>query len=282
MDIIIAFIFGVGVSLFIILVIMKSAQQNITRRLDCLTLWLRELDNKLKEKEPEKVGKVEKPVEQQPAEIAEQAPVILAVPVIQPAEPADYPFVSARHTEFDSEYELSTRFYIWITWIGSIALAMAGGFLVKYWIDRGLIQPMIRVGLGLFFCCALLGLGEWLRTRSARISQGLTAAGISVLYASLLAALILYNMVGTVTGFVLMALITAAAVILSLRHGPFVALLSMIGGFLTPYLVRMGVSHPAPIFAYLLMLQIGAMIVVRIRKWRIIGGLTLYGGIMWR
>ena len=128
-------------------------------------------------------------------------------------------------------------------WIGSIALFLAGTYLVKWSFDRGLLGPAARVTIGILFGVALLVLGEWLRAGSRRIAEGLSAAGIADLYASLLAGVSLYHLISKPVGFGLLALTTATAVFLSLRHGALIAVLGLAGGFLTPALI--GAREPS-------------------------------------
>ena len=44
----------------------------------------------------------------------------------------------------------------WLVWLGGVALALGGAFLVKLSIDYGLLAPGVRVVLGV-----LLGLALW-------------------------------------------------------------------------------------------------------------------------
>ncbi|HVR12110.1 MAG TPA: DUF2339 domain-containing protein, partial [Thermoanaerobaculia bacterium] len=125
-----------------------------------------------------------------------------------------------------------------LVWVGAMALALAGAFLVKISFERGWISPPIRVALGVAFGVGLLALGESLRRSSSRISEALSAAGIADLFACFLAAVHLYRLVPPAAGFLLMALTTAVAVALALRQGVMVALLGLTGGFLTPALIQ--------------------------------------------
>ncbi len=166
-------------------------------------------------------------------------------------------------------------------WIGSIALALAGAFLVKYSIDQGWIGPRVRVLAALAFGALLVAAGERLRRTAASIAQGLSAAGIAVLYAALFAAVQLYALLGAGTGFAAMAVVTAGAVALSLRHGPMVALIGLLGGLLTPQLVAAATPRPGQLFAYLLLLEVGLLAVTRRRRWTALAFATLAGGYAW-
>jgi len=109
----------------------------------------------------------------------------------------------------------------------------------------------------LLFGVALLGLGEWLRPRAHAISQALSAAGIADLYAVLLAGVRLYALIPPLVGFALMGANTAVAVLLSLRQGPMIALLGLVGGFATPALGASGERHLGGLLAYLFLLDAG-------------------------
>ncbi len=56
----------------------------------------------------------------------------------------------------------------WVVWVGGIALALGGIFLVRYSIEQGLIGPAVRVMLGALLALVLIVAGEWQR-RSERL-----------------------------------------------------------------------------------------------------------------
>src|SRR5690242_3486978 len=62
------------------------------------------------------------------------------------------------------EERLGTR---WVVWIGGLALALGGFFMVRYSIEAGLLGPGVRVFLGGVFALALLGAGEWSRRKES-------------------------------------------------------------------------------------------------------------------
>lgn len=157
-------------------------------------------------------------------------------------------------------------------WVGAIALALSGVFLVQYTIEQGWLGETVRVTLGVLFGVALVGLAEFLRSRVDSIASGLAAAGIAVLLASFLAATELYGLIPSAAGFTLMGLAAAAGVGLSLRHGRIVALVGLVGGFLTPYLIHdPDAASALAVFGYFLLLQLAVLAVTRRRGWVVVG-----------
>src|SRR5437764_14183135 len=55
----------------------------------------------------------------------------------------------------------------WVVWIGGIALALGGIFLVQFSIEAGLIGPGVRIFLGGLLAAALVAAGEWLRRKES-------------------------------------------------------------------------------------------------------------------
>ena len=171
-----------------------------------------------------------------------------------------------RHEGFERLFGSSA--YVWL---GAVALALAGFFLVKYSIEIGLLSPTVRVTMGIMFGIALLCAGNGVRVHPGfangmRIAQALSGAGIAVLYASFYAATSLYDLIPALAGFTGMSIATAVAVALSTWHGRPIALLGLLGGFLTPALVTSPHPQASILFIYLFLLLAGLMAVIRFRK----------------
>jgi uncharacterized membrane protein len=171
-------------------------------------------------------------------------------------------------------------------WIGGVALALAGFFMVKYSIETGLLSPTVRVVLGIIFGVGLLYAANWVRTKpefsnGTRIAQALSGAGIADLYVSIFAATSLYGLVPTFIGFAGMAAVTATAVVLSLRHGMPIALLGLVGGFLTPAMVGSQDSQAPILFIYLYFVLTGLMVVIRKQCWWLMAIPAVLGAFLW-
>ncbi len=217
--------------------------------------------------------------------VPDAAPVALepVTPTVEvPAMPVEIAAASAgqngKPRREGLEQRLGARGFVWI---GGLSIALAGAFLVKYSVDEGLLSPALRVGIGGLFGVVLLVAGEWMRQRSATIGQALTAAGIGDLFASLFAATALYDLIPSPVGFGLLTAVTLIAVPLALRHGPFVGLVGLAGGFLTPAIVSSSEPHPVILFSFLFLLLLGSFLLWRRRRWWYVAAVGLAGNLIW-
>ncbi|URW75488.1 DUF2339 domain-containing protein [Sphingomonas donggukensis] len=171
-------------------------------------------------------------------------------------------------------------------WAGGVTLAVAGFLIVKYSIDAGLLSPLIRVLFGLTFGTALIAGAEVAlraeaRVRDPRVRQALAGAGIATLYASILVAANLYQLISPPVAFVGMALVTALAGGLSLRFGAPSAVLGLVGGLAAPALVGSG-SPDVPLLSAYLALAVGGLCALsRSQRWMWLGVSALVGGFGW-
>lgn len=155
------------------------------------------------------------------------------------------------------------------SWIAGIALVLAAVFFLRYSIDHGWLSPPIRMAIGLVFGNAILVLCEWkVARRYAVTANALDGAGIAILFATFFAAHSRWELIGPLTAFAMMALVTAVAVLLSLYHDSlFVALLGLVGGFATPALLATGEDRAIGLFSYLLLLNAGLAWVAYRKRW---------------
>ena len=110
-------------------------------------------------------------------------------------------------------------------------------------------------------------------------SQTLCATGVLILYATTFACRLIYHFdfFGPVPTFLLMVLITTTALLLAGRmQALVVAVLGILGGFLTPVLLSTGVDNPLGLFVYVALLDLGLMAVALHQRWNY---LVLLGGI---
>ncbi len=130
----------------------------------------------------------------------------------------------------------------WMIWLGGICVGLAGVFMVHYSIEQGLLGPEARVILSLIAGVGLHGVAEWLRRSRGQhdVFAALAGGASIILYAALFAAFKLLTGLSPGLIFAAMALVSFATLALALRHGPVLAALGMLGGYLVPLLVNTG------------------------------------------
>ena len=156
-------------------------------------------------------------------------------------------------------------------WLGGFALFLGVAFLVKYSFEHDLIPPQVRVALGFLLGAGLIVGGLKVSLEKYRITaQTLVASGVVSLYAVTFACDSIYHFAffGPVSTFLLMSLITATAFVLAVRlNAQVVAILGILGGFLTPILINTGHDNPAGLFGYIAILVLGLVAVALHRGW---------------
>ena len=107
-------------------------------------------------------------------------------------------------------------------------------------------------------------------------ANALDAAAIAILFSTFFAAHALWHLIPAAVTFGLLAIVTALAVLLSIRRESlFIAVLGLLGGFATPALLSTGENRPIPLFAYLLLLNVGLAWVAYRQSWPVLTVLTL-------
>jgi len=168
----------------------------------------------------------------------------------------------------------------WTTWVGIVVILFGISFFLKWAFDNDYLGPAARVVLGL--CAGLVmvtaGLGLHHRRDVPYLSEGLAGGGLAVLYLSLYAAHALYALLDDGRALAFMAAVTllgAVTAVVSSRQ--ITAILTLLGGLLTPILIA--VQHPEErkLLAYLLALNVLVLAVARFRTWPALNRLA-WGG----
>ncbi|MEX2672718.1 MAG: DUF2339 domain-containing protein [Phycisphaeraceae bacterium] len=176
------------------------------------------------------------------------------------------------------EQRLATQVMLWL---GAAALALAGIFMVRYFAEHALMTPAVRLMLAGLFGVGLLVGGQFLSAAQAKVAAATTAAGVAICYATVWAATNLYDLLNPAIGAGGLIIVTAVAVVMSLRHGMIVALLGLLGGFLMPALTGMTDQSALQFFGYLMLLQTALVLLGRYRGWWVLMVLTLVGSLGW-
>ena len=225
-------------------------------------------------------------VESPPDQAPESAPAP-GIPGYRPPPPPAAPGETPPSGPMDGLGDINWEQWVGIrgaALLGAVVMALAGVLFLQYAIEHGLIPPTVRVALGFLAGIACVAGAEKLRERGYGPTAGaLAGAGIVILYASVWAARVLYDLIGSGLGYGLMILVTLACGMLSWRHrARDTALLGLIGGFATPLLLSTGQDNPIGLFAYILMLNVGLFVLARLRGWPILAVLSLAGTVFYQ
>src|SRR5580700_6693716 len=258
---------------------------------------LRQLDSRVKALEGARVAPRAAP----PA-TAEPAPATIVIapvetapsPAPPPPPPASVPLSSPSPVQSSSppkigfEEKFGTR---WVVWVGGVALALGGIFLVRYTIQQGLIGPGVRIFLGALLALALVAVGEWSRRTeklsalsgvpSAHIPSTLTAAGTTVAYATVYAAYGLYGFLPPTAAVILLGAVALLTLGAALLHGPALAGLGVIGAYLAPMLVASAQPDFWSLYVYIAVVNAAAFALARFRMWRWLAIAAVVLGALW-
>lgn len=175
------------------------------------------------------------------------------------------------------ENAIGTR---WIGRIGVLAILFGVAFFLKYSFDNKLIGETGRVMLGIFWGAVFIGAGEYLQKKKnlELYGQMLSGGGLAVLYLALYAAFALYHLIPAPLATAGMLAVTTTGMTLSIRYSTYsLAAIALLGGFLTPVMLSTGQNQPLTLFCYVLLLDIGTMLLLRFRQWPSLVAASLLG-----
>jgi uncharacterized membrane protein len=156
-----------------------------------------------------------------------------------------------------------------LLYVGTIVVVLGAAFFLKYAFDREWITESMRVVFGALAGMALVAGG--LRLEAAGYStygQVLTGGGLAVLYLAAYAAFGFYGLIGSLTAFVLLTLVTVGAAMLAdQQQSQPMAVMAIGGGFLTPFLVGGSTDAQVTLFSYVILLVVGTLYLARRREW---------------
>jgi uncharacterized membrane protein len=155
--------------------------------------------------------------------------------------------------------------------IGIGILVLGIGFFVKYAIDQNWIGEIGRVFIGILCGGILLGVAHKLRKTFTAFSSVLVGGGLAVLYLTIAIAFHEYHIFSQTAAFVIMVVITAFAVVLSLGYNRIeLAVLAILGGFASPFMVSTGEGNYVVLFTYIFILDVGMLVLAYYKKWNLV------------
>jgi uncharacterized membrane protein len=163
--------------------------------------------------------------------------------------------------------------------IGALIVVFAVAYFLKWSFDNDIIGELGRCVLGLVAGIGLMAAGQIILKKSYTVfSQGLTGAGIAIIYLSTYAAVNYYHLISPYTAFALM-FITAitAGVLAAIGDMSGTAVIATIGGFLVPFLMGSHTGEIVPLLTYIFILNLGVLFLAYYRQWFFLDIMALIG-----
>ncbi|TXK33887.1 DUF2339 domain-containing protein [Pontibacter qinzhouensis] len=221
-----------------------------------------------------------------PREQPLQEPAIPSVPVpvppmaafttaVPPSETVEAPVETASESIFSNfRKNLDWEKFIGenlINKLGIAILVLGIGFFVKYAIDQDWINEVGRVAIGILAGGALLGVAHRLRKDYKAFSSVLVGGGMAVLYFTIAIAFHEYQLFSQTVAFLIMVVITGFTIFLAVAYDRMeLAVLALIGGFGSPFMISTGEGNYVVLFTFVLTLNLGILVLAYFKKWNLL------------
>jgi uncharacterized membrane protein len=173
--------------------------------------------------------------------------------------------------------------------IGIAILVLAIGYFVKFAIDNNWVGPLGRIGIGVACGAILIGIAHRLRNSYKAFSSVLAGGGLAVFYFIITLGHHQFHLPDSqVAAFVILIVITIFAVALSLLYDKQeLAVIALVGGFASPFMVSTGKADYDALFIYLLILNTGLLVIAYYKAWRVLNIVSfvftvlVFGGVVY-
>jgi len=154
---------------------------------------------------------------------------------------------------------------------GVIVLFFGVAFLLRYLAEHSHIPIEFRLSGIALGAIVLLIFGWRLRSSRRGYALALQGGGVGILYLLVFSALHLYSLLSPTAAFGLLAAVSALSATLAvLQSSLAVALLSVTGGFLAPFLASTGHGDHVALFSYFALLNLVILGIAWFRSWRLL------------
>jgi uncharacterized membrane protein len=169
----------------------------------------------------------------------------------------------------------------WLNKVGIGLLLFGLIFLFKYSVDQGWLTPMVRVLFGILLGFGLMFFASQIYELRRHLSLVLFGGGVASCFVTGFAAFQVFSLIPHSVAYTFLVAVTVGTFLISLRQNePILALVGVIGGFTTPFLLYTSIGTLAGLLTYSSILVGGASAIYFFKGWRSLLWLTVLGGWM--
>ncbi len=269
--------FIIIVLIVVVWIILGNKMSRIISDMEILkkeSIRLRKSLTQVPEKTQEPITQQTEPAIAKPKEDILEKPATPLIPVKAPVEKVisqPKPVVPVLPREPKLRKQVNYEKYIGENLFGKIGiliLVIGMGLFVKYAIDNEWINETLRTILGFAVGGVLLFFAQRLHQKYRTFSSLLAGGAFAIFYVTVAIAYHYYHLFSQSVAFILLIVITilmsGVAIIYNRRE---LAIISLTGGFLAPFLVSSGEGNYIVLFTYIAVLNVGMFMLSIYKKW---------------
>lgn len=164
----------------------------------------------------------------------------------------------------------------WLVWVGALAMLIGSGYLMQVIGNRIEFSPLMRVTFAFSLSLVTVLTGEWFHSREQKISErairvqgftyvpaAITGAGLMGIYCTAIFAFIVYQMLTPSVSLFILAVTAIASLALSLRQGPLMTVLGLIGGYSAPLWINSTEPNYFLLAGYICAISVAASVLMQ-------------------
>ncbi len=164
----------------------------------------------------------------------------------------------------------------WLIWVGSFAMLIGVGYLVQVISSHIEVSPVGRITSLLIASLLVLLGGEWFHRKEQQhperkkrasnftyVPAVITSTGLTGIYCTVLYAFVVYQLLSPTWSFGFLALAATLSLFLSLRQGPLMAALGLIGGYSAPLWITAAEPNFFLLMGYISIISAAATLVMQ-------------------
>ncbi|EDP57182.1 putative integral membrane protein [Vibrio sp. AND4] len=182
----------------------------------------------------------------------------------------------------------------WLVWVGALAMLIGGGYLVQVIGSHIEFSPIMRVTIALTISLATTLAGEYFHRREQKNPQraerakgftyvpaAITGTGLTGIYCTVIFAFVFYQLLSPSASLLVLAGGAFSSLALSLRQGPLMTVLGLIGGYSAPLWISGTEPNYYLLASYITSITLAALLLMQKSRHAWITPSTTTAHILW-